>query len=149
MRRSQGGLCMQFPSKKDGWITGLLWGVALAGIIIPAITGNPLSSVIILPFAIFLLWFWFKTDYRIIENKIKIRYGPIRQTVPIEDIRSIRKIKSRISAAPALSSDRIQIDYSKYDMVRISPENEQKFIKMLLDINPDILLDQKLKKLKK
>jgi hypothetical protein len=137
---------MQFPSKKDGWITGLLWGVSLAGVLIPALTGNPLSSIVILPLAVFLLWFWFKTDYSITENKIKIRYGPVRQTVPIDDIRSIRKMKSRFAAAPALSSDRLQIDYSKYDMVRISPENEQKFIKMLLDINPDILLDQQLKK---
>ncbi|MFA1820782.1 PH domain-containing protein [Virgibacillus oceani] len=140
---------MQFPSKKDGWITGLLWGVSMAGVLIPAIVGNPLSSVVILPLAVFLLWFWFKTDYRIMDNKIKIRYGPIRQTVPIEDIRSIRKMKSRFAAAPALSSDRIQIDYSKYDLVRISPENEEKFIKMLLEINPDILVDQHLKKLKK
>lgn len=83
------------------------------------------------------------------ENKIKIRYGPIRQTVPIEDIRNIRKMKSRFAAAPALSSDRIQIDYGKYDIVRISPENEEEFIKMLLDINQDILLDQHLRKLKK
>jgi|SRR5690625_2376834 len=140
---------MQFPSKKDGWITGLLWGVSLAGVLIPALAGNPLSSLVILPLAIFLLWFWFKTDYSILENKIKIRYGPIRQTVPIEDIRSIRKMKSRFAAAPALSSDRIQIDYSKYDMVRISPEDEEKFIKMLLDINQDILLDQHLRQLKK
>src|SRR5699024_7534944 len=121
------------PSKKDRWITGLLWGVALAGVLIPAFTGNPLSSIAILPLAVFLLWFWFKTDYSITENKIKIRYGPVRQTVPIDDIRSIRKKKSRFAAAPALSSDRLQIDYSKYDMVRISPENEQQFIKMLLD----------------
>jgi len=136
---------MHFPSKKDRWITGLLWGVALAGVIIPAVSGNPVSSVVILPLAIFLLWFWFKTDYRITENKIKIRYGPIRQTIPIGDIKRIRKVKSRFAAAPALSSDRLQIDYSKYDMVRISPENEKKFIKILLDINPDILLDKQRK----
>ncbi|GAB3796741.1 PH domain-containing protein [Virgibacillus kimchii] len=140
---------MRFPSKKDGWNTGLLWGVSLVGVVIPAMAGNPLSSLIILPLALFLLWFWFRTDYSITDNKIRIRYGPIRQTVPIEDIIRIRKKKSRIAAAPALSSDRIQIDYSKYDMVRISPENEQKFIKMLLEINPDIVLDQQLRDLRK
>ncbi|WP_163969789.1 PH domain-containing protein [Oceanobacillus halotolerans] len=135
---------MYFPSKKDRWLSIILWGVSLVGIIIPLITGSILTVIFTVPLAIILLWFWFRTGYLIEEDKIKVRYGPIRQTVNIKEIKRIHKRKLPLSA-PALSMDRIEIMCSKFNVVTISPENQEKFIETLLAINPAIKLDDHLK----
>lgn len=93
--------------------------------------------------ALLLLWFWFKTDSRIVNDKIKIRYGPIRQTVQIQDIKLVIKAK-RSFAAPALSMDRIQITSGRFDVVSISPINKQAFIDKLLEVNAKINVDKRL-----
>ncbi|MEC5422555.1 PH domain-containing protein [Virgibacillus sp. C22-A2] len=134
---------MYFPSKKDWWLTLLLWGVASVGVVVPLITGDVTAALFMLPLALVLLWFWFKTDYKIENEQIKVRYGPIRQTIHIKDIKRINKNKNPFMA-PALSTDKIEILCSKYDVISISPVDQQKFIKDLLEINPTILLDNRL-----
>ena len=134
---------MYFPSIRDKWITIITWGISLAGIIIPLINGQFTAAFIMLVLAGFLLWFWFRTGYKIEGEKLKIYYGPIRQTIHIPDIKLILISKMPLTA-PALSFKRIQISCGKYDVVSISPQNREQFISMLLDIKPDISIDQRL-----
>jgi Bacterial PH domain len=44
-------------------------------------------------------------------------------------------------SSPAASLDRIAIVYNKYDEIYISPKNREDFIKELLKINSDIIVD--------
>ena len=109
---------MYFPSIRDKWLTVIIWGICLAGIILPIINGQFIATIMMLLLASFLLWFWFRTGYKIDGEKIKIYYGPIRQT--------------------------IQISSGKFDIVSISPQNRNQFISMLLDIRSDIPIDKRL-----
>lgn len=135
---------MYFPSKKDKWLTILIWAIALMGFITPLIKGQLTAAVIMLLLGSFLLWFWFKTGYKIENDKIKIYYGPIRQTIIINDIEVIVKPKVLLSTAPALSMDRIQIRCGKFDVTSISPEDQRRFLDTLKNLNPEISLDKRL-----
>lgn len=134
---------MYFPSIRDKWITCIIWGISLAGIIVPLVQGQLIATLIMVFLASFLLWFWFRTGYRIEGDKIKIYYGPIRQTIHIPDIKLIIISKMPLTA-PALSFKRIQISSGKYDLVAISPQNRDAFISLLLEIRPEIPMDERL-----
>ncbi|MCF3942322.1 PH domain-containing protein [Oceanobacillus alkalisoli] len=134
---------MYFPSIRDKWITGVVWSVSLLGILFPLLKGQVVTTLIMLGLSGFLLWFWFRTGYKIEENKIKIYYGPIRQTVHIPEIKLIMISKMPINS-PALSFKRIQISCGKYDVVAVSPQDREKFISTLLDIRPEIPIDEQL-----
>jgi hypothetical protein len=134
---------MYFPSKKDKWLTILIWAVALMGFMTPLLKGQLTAAGIMLLLGSFLLWFWFKTGYKIEHDKIRIYYGPIRQTVKINEIQVIVKSKAPLTA-PALSMDRIQIRCGKYDVTSISPEDQRRFLDTLTDLNPEISLDTQL-----
>ena len=134
---------MYFPSIRDKWITIIMWGISLAGFIFPLINRQLITTLIMLTLAAILLWFWFRTGYKIEGEKIIIYYGPIRQTIIIPDIQLIIKSKMPITA-PALSLKRIQITCGKYDVISISPQNREQFISMVLDINPEISIDERL-----
>ncbi|MDQ0257100.1 hypothetical protein J2S74_004546 [Evansella vedderi] len=136
---------MYFPSKKDVWLTLIVWGSILV-VVVPAIIEQQIVGLFIaLPIAFFIGWLWFTTGYTIEKANLKIKFGPFRKTVHIQEIRKINKTKNPISA-PALSIDRIEIIYGKFnDMVFISPRKEREFVQLLLKENPDIVLDEKLK----
>ncbi|OZU90191.1 hypothetical protein CIL03_03345 [Virgibacillus indicus] len=135
---------MYFPSKRDLWITLVLWSVALTGTAIPLINGELMTAVFILPLSALLLWFWFSTGYKIENDIIKIRYGPIRLKVPVKNIQIIKKKKNPFTA-PALSTDKIELVSGRFDAISISPENQAEFLKKILEINEDITLDSRLK----
>ncbi|GAB3066419.1 PH domain-containing protein [Virgibacillus ainsalahensis] len=128
---------MYFQSRKDTWITLLIWGIALIGILVPLLSGYLSGVLFVLPLSLLLLWFWFSTGYKIEGNKIKVRYGPLRLKVKIEDILEIRKVKN-IFAAPALSIHRLEIYAGRYNIISISPRNEKEFIDELVKINPNL-----------
>ena len=80
------------------------------------------------------LWMWFGTSYKIEEELLKIKSGPFRSTMNIEDIKRLKATKTLL-AGPALSIDRIEILYNKYDLAIISPKNKTEFIRALLTKN--------------
>ena len=86
----------------------------------------------------------FLTTYYVIEGgNLKIRSGFIyRLDVEISTIRKINESNSILSS-PATSLDRLEIIFNKYDSVLISPKEKAAFIKMLLEINPNIEVNYK------
>ena len=91
----------------------------------------------------FLLWIWFGTGYKVQEEHIKVQFGPFRSSIRIEEIKKVSKIKSPFTA-PVLSVNRLEILYGKYDVMDISPKNENEFIRLLVTKNPQIQVDQKI-----
>lgn len=77
-------------------------------------------------------------------RKDRYTFGPFKTTVPIGEIKKLSKTKNPFSA-PALSIDRMEILYGHYKVALISPDHEEKFVVMLLEENPRIELDEKLK----
>lgn len=99
-----------------------------------------LGKIVIAILIMSLLWIWFGTGYKIEDAKIKIKFGPCRWSIRIEDIRRINKVRNPFTA-PALSVDRYKILYGNYDVISISPRNECEFIRLLINKNPKIEID--------
>lgn len=90
-----------------------------------------------------LLWLWFGTSYKIEEELLKIKSGPFRSTVNIEDIKRLNATKTLL-AGPALSIDRIEILHKKYDIAIVSPKDRTEFVQALLTKNKCIEVDNSL-----
>ncbi|USK60778.1 PH domain-containing protein [Peribacillus asahii] len=132
---------MEFSSKKDIWMGIIIW--AVIGVFVwifyeSTFIEFDLVGIIVMTIMIGLLlsiWFW--TRYKIEQGILKISYGPIKKSIAIEDIQSIRLTVNPFTA-PALSMYRIEINYRKYKTISISPINQERFIKELQKLNPKI-----------
>lgn len=105
---------------------------------------NPLSpsySTLVLALSInaILIWMIASTRYKVLGDKLVVRSGPIRKTIPIADITDVAPSKNLLSS-PALSFNRLVINY-KGGFVYISPERREEFIRLLLSKNPQIVLN--------
>ncbi|WP_322971581.1 PH domain-containing protein [Faecalibacter sp. LW9] len=101
---------------------------------------NLVGTIVIGVLFFFITYLLFSTIYTIDSNskKLVIQSGFIfHKKIDIEHIKAINKSRSWISS-PALSVDRIEIFYNKYDSILISPKNKENFIQQLQQINPNI-----------
>jgi hypothetical protein len=131
---------MYFQSKKDWWLGLIIW----AGIFVPPVMlikeGIYDQLFIWAPILLFVSWIWFGTGYTITEKVLKIKSGPIRLSIPLEQIKKIRKTKNPLSS-PALSLDRLEIRYGKYKMALISPADKKGFVQAIKERNTEIEID--------
>lgn len=132
---------MIFPSKKDIWMGVLIW--ALIGIFIWIlyeaifIDLNILTIIAMVCMILFCLSIWFHTKYEIAQNNLIISFGPIKKSIPIQDIEFVHFTKHPFTA-PALSLHRIEINYSKYKTITISPKDRKAFLEELRKKNDHI-----------
>lgn len=130
---------MKFPSKKDWWLTIIIWGAMLFAIGSGVYTlifeeSNLIDFVFVLIFTVmlpvFLLWMWLTTYYVLDESNLVIKYGPFKKIIPLNTIKSVKKSMNPLSS-PALSLKRLEIVYSQNNMVLISPKDRDEFMKIL------------------
>ena len=128
---------MRFRSAVGAWYYLLVLGLP-AVIFIYAVTAvgvpNTATLVIILVLAVlsFGLPFWllFGTYYEIDSGSLRIRSGPFRWEIPLEEIRSVTASRSAISS-PALSLNRLEIQYGQWQSVLVSPKDMEGFKRAL------------------
>lgn len=138
---------MYFPSKKDLWLSIIMWGTIMICIVPSLIEPHLVGIILGLLIAIFIGWFWFSTGYLVKDGMIKIKYGLYKKIVPIKEISRINKTKTPFSA-PALSIDRLEIIHGKFfDGAIVSPVKKREFIELLIKENPNIQLDEQVKQL--
>lgn len=150
VRTIYGGDKMYFSSKKDLWMTIIIWLSAFLFIVPPVFSPDLgvwmtpdflnkqwIQIVVLFPIGFFLLWIWFKTGYTIEKRSIKIQYGPFKKDIRIDEIHSIRETKNPFTA-PALSMNRIEINYGQYETIQISPKEINLFVDELLKNNSHI-----------
>jgi hypothetical protein len=137
---------MYFPSKRDRWLGLLIWGLVFLAAVPALLEPGKGQFLIMIAVMLFVGWIWFGTGYEISDDELKIHCGPFRQTVPLREIREIRKTRSPLSA-PACSLDRMEITYGKSKHVMISPADKEDFIKLLAGKSPQIHLDEELRML--
>lgn len=108
------------------------------------ITGEFIPAIVLfLVIAFGFLPAFFNTYYLIKDDKLKIRSGYFFNTeIQISEIRRIETTRTLLSS-PALSLDRLEVHYNKYDTVVISPEDKQEFVKQLQRLNPSITFSDK------
>lgn len=107
-----------------------------------SIQQNEIGIMICVLTILFIIYLYFTTVYRIIENKeLVVKVGFLMNIkIDVDKISKIQKTKNILSS-PAWSLDRIEIFYNKYDSVIISPNNQAEFIQDLQKINSSIIVD--------
>ena len=76
---------------------------------------------------LFSLWVLFSTRYTIDAVSLVVQSGPFRWTVPLKDIRAVRAVND-LRSGPALSLDRLRIEYADARPLLISPRERERFL---------------------
>lgn len=134
---------LNFKSKKDIWLAVSIWGVIILMIFMMITEQNIVMYIVGILNNALLLWLWFGTSYKIDDENLIVKNGPFKSTIDIKSIKKLRATKTLL-AGPALSIDRIEIQYKRYDSVIVSPKEKNKFIESLLSKNKSIKVDDKL-----
>lgn len=122
-----------FRSKIDAWI-GLV-GVAAAVVSIGAIVHIALTQSVPLAMAVaplllvgvLPLWLMSSTAYVLSDTELTVRCGPLDWRVPLADIRGITPTRNPLGS-PAMSLDRLRIDYQQWRSIMISPSDKARFL---------------------
>jgi len=123
-----------YPSKIDKWLKLTLSASALVcafAFIATLLAGDQRVTLIILP-AVLLgaglpLWLMKSTRYILSDTTLLVRSGPFRWVIPVGDIEQITPTSNPLSS-PALSLDRLRIDYGRGRSVMISPLRKSEFL---------------------
>lgn len=128
-----------FKSKLGPEIVILL----LSGGIIMILAGNWLGVALFRLVYLFFFYLYFSTTYKFTaDNNLLIKSGfLINIKFSVSSIKSVKATKNPM-ASPALSFDRLQIDYNNHQSVIISPKQKQLFIKVLKEMNKEIIFQQ-------
>ena len=132
-----------YRSKKDSWLVLIiaLVGLVLAGATTYQLFANGISHppawILLLSFLFFLaiiLVFAYPVSYEITPPDLLIRSGLTRSRITLSSIEAVQPTRNPASS-PALSLDRVQIDYKKkgeLTFTLISPENKKDFLNELV-----------------
>lgn len=117
-------------------------------VVLLMMTGAYSWTVLIIPVltSVFIIHMFLTTYYTITGDELRIHCGFLMNK-PIS-IATITKIKetSDPTSAPAISLDRLRIEYGKGSSILISPKEKQVFIEMILSRNPAIEVKYKKKR---
>jgi hypothetical protein len=128
-----------FRSRIDGWIGLLLLaaGAVIAGASVRLMLA-PVGGLRWLAPLLFLaggglpLWILATTRYAIGQGRLLVLSGPLRWSIPFAEIRAVRRSRAAWSA-PALSLDRLRIEYGAGRSCLVSPADRAGFLAALRD----------------
>ena len=126
-----------YRSKTDLWLIALLaiaMIASLSGALVMFSTGTPAALMVAALIAIvglgLPLWLLLSTRYVLGQDQLRVLSGPFKWCVPLAKITAITPTSSPLSS-PALSLDRLRIDYGVGNSVMISPRNKEQFVKAI------------------
>jgi hypothetical protein len=95
-------------------------------------------SLLIFCQILFIAHLFLTTFYTVENEKLHIKSGfLINISIDIQQIKMISETNT-IMSAPAVSFDRLEILYNKFDTVVISPKEKVQFIEAIKKINPQV-----------
>jgi membrane protein YdbS with pleckstrin-like domain len=124
-----------YGSKIDAWLAVVLVVAMVCCLAASAFALYVQRSAPVLAIAIFTvaigaglpLWLLSSTRYALEPGQLRVQSGPFKWRIPIADITAITPTSNPLSS-PALSLDRLRIDYGKGRSVMISPRDKQGFL---------------------
>lgn len=142
---------MKFESKKDVFFSITILGISglLLVLIIAGFLNNKMEtseywvlSVVLAVLALILSLF-FNTRYQLTkENGLIYQSGPFKGKISIDRITKVEKGKTLwVGLKPATARKGLIIKYDKYNEIYISPKTNESFIKKLLELNPNIVIE--------
>lgn len=128
----------RFRSKIDLWLLTLLILVLVmqSYLLTSTILGNAPSSAKYVMIGVTILVFLLigsillRTHYTVAGDMLTIVSGPIRRTVMISDIQQVSETRNLLSS-PALSLDRLRIEYGNGKSVMVSPGDKKEFLSVI------------------
>ena len=126
-----------YTSKIDTWLALVLVGAVascLIAFMFALSTGSVAAIAVSLPTLVvgagLPLWLITSTTYTLCDSTLLVNSGPFKWNVPIQQINSITPTSNPLSS-PALSIDRLRIDYGQGQSIMISPKEKGIFIEDL------------------
>ncbi|MFR9720872.1 PH domain-containing protein [Aeromonas diversa] len=131
-------MAILYRSKIDTWLAVVLVFAVLASLagavtalsVEPTALAWPIALVAVTVGAGLPTWLLTTTYYRLEGDALFVSSGPIRLRIPLREIVNITPTNSPLSS-PALSLDRLRIEYGRGKSVMISPRNKEEFIRNL------------------
>lgn len=128
---------MKFHSKIDAWLALTVAGSVLAVLVAAAalgaragVAGLPVVLALLALGAGLPLWLLCATHYRVQGGTLRVRSGPFRWNIPLSAITRVTPTRSVLSS-PALSLDRLRIEYGPGRAVLVSPRDREGFLRAL------------------
>ena len=117
------------------WLLAVL-AVAIAVSLFAAIVTVSDGSAAAWPMAAFIavigvglpIWLLLSTRYTLEPRQLRVQSGPFKWHIKVADITSITPSSNALSS-PALSLDRLRIDYGSGRSLMISPRNKEQFLR--------------------
>ncbi|MEC0089708.1 PH domain-containing protein [Paenibacillus macquariensis] len=132
---------MKFIPRRDLWLSITMWfciiGLALASIsplfkVGTNIIGGSILFLFCMGMAGFIAWIWLGVVYKLLDTELFIRMGPLTNSITYDSITHVKPVRSWISnMAMATSSRKVEIKYGRYDVVQVSPLDQETFIREL------------------
>jgi Bacterial PH domain len=123
-----------YTSKVDTWMATTVGMAMFACVLVPFVTYQTVGPVIVIPGAVTILiggglplWVFMSTRYRLTDTTLFVNTGPFKWEVPVREITKVTPTRDPLSS-PALSLDRLRIDYGQGKALMISPKQKQEFI---------------------
>ncbi len=126
-----------YASKVDRWLIVvfvLSIAASLAGLVMVVMAGQPQQIALsALPMVLGIglpLWLLRATHYRLDDRELLIVSGPFRWRIAVVSIANVVPTRSALSS-PALSLDRLRIDYGQGRSIMVSPLERERFLRDL------------------
>lgn len=128
---------MKFRSKIDSLLAILLVASAAAALFAAYSTVSRTTGIGLLGPALLAgmgaglpLWLLFSTTYSISSGVLLVRSGPFSWNIPLSEITRIVPTRSALSS-PALSLDRLRVEYGSRNAVLVSPLDQATFMRAI------------------
>lgn len=140
---------LSFPSKVDLWLAAVLVlatlvaiSVAVAATVSAGMGGLGAWVTPVIMLVVFRAVVW-PIRYDVDPEQLVIHFGFFRKRVPVHEIARVTPSRNPLSS-PALSLDRLRIDYRKGKCVLISPADRAGFALAIRDRAPSAVIDERL-----
>lgn len=128
----------RFRSKVDSWLALILVAAVAVQIwaLVALVRANPSAlitgvSILIMAAGILLIAsILMRTYYTVADGVLEIVSGIFRWSIPIVDITKVTTSSSPVSS-PALSLDRLRIDYRVHKHILVSPQDKAGFLRAI------------------
>jgi membrane protein YdbS with pleckstrin-like domain len=123
-----------FPSRIDTWLVGVIVVAALGAVAACAVLltasvprGWMVATSLLLTTVGLPVWLLTTTRYQFQGEELLIRSGPFKWSVPIRQVKTVSDTRNPMSS-PALSLDRLLIEYGQGKSIMVSPQDRQGFL---------------------
>lgn len=122
-------------SRRDGWLIGVLAGSAVASwvaaiaVVWAGVPNAWMTAALVAGLGTLLpVWLLVSTRYTIDGDTLLVQCGGLRWRIPVAEITAVTPTTSALSS-PALSLDRLRIDYGHGKSLMVSPQDKEAFLR--------------------